>query len=722
MKKLFLLILTLLVVPSTYGYLDKFEGLKEGIYFNYLKVGFYHDGTASSMSDEEFEKHLIEIKEIGFSGIMFELSVSLEDDGTLLGLFEYEKLKKWITLTKENSMGVSILPNWTFNGENAVYVNNSGIEKIGAQERFSIDNYFDSMVEYWSEYSQIFEELDVDLLYIGNFDEIEFLKNIHRDKWEKLFSAVRKKFSGAVTINFHKFDLYNDHEVSDIKIWDLTDAISVWGKLYISEQPIYDYGEIQKNLWGPAKNLKGFVQEYLKAAETYEKPIMLISNAFALDNGLDGGWDPTEEQLADYPNSINYEIFNTAYKSIIHHFNNHLSDYLTSWSFGNWEAWGFTGWNNWFHYDLSQFPSETKDIFQDLFEDNVFLLTNRVDASSDSEIITVPSGFKYDWEITSGGGADTIRTGDGNDTISITNTFSSFLKLNYDSWTDSKNETLTLNIYIDDKLILQKEYANNNFSCPNDNYPCWATFSEEIDFTLNGNQENLYIEVDGAFIDVKKILLGKGAKVLALKTSTSDRPELPEWALENYIVENAKYDISEINDDAEITVIGGKGLDILKVQGALPPNTKIRFSQIERILDKDIWVAYDTGYKTEAAGRSIKIIAATFGVEYINDKEILGKAIKYFDDGLEQSEVVQKMVDEKLGENASYDEIVETVLFNIFDRQPINSEIDYFASFLESGQYTVGKLILAGANHPKNIRKINWAELEKTGIEYTPVD
>ncbi len=46
------------------------------------------------MSDEEFEQHLIEIKEIGFNGIMFELSVSVEDDGTLLDLLEYEKLKK----------------------------------------------------------------------------------------------------------------------------------------------------------------------------------------------------------------------------------------------------------------------------------------------------------------------------------------------------------------------------------------------------------------------------------------------------------------------------------------------------------------------------------------------------------------------------------------------------------------------------------------------------
>ena len=722
MKKLFFLLLTLLVVPSTYGYLDKFEGLKEGIYYNYLKVGFYHDETASSMSDEEFEKHLIEIKEIGFNGIMFELSVSLEDDGTLLDLLEYEKLKKWITLTKENSMGVSILPNWTFNGENAVYVNNFGIEKIGAQDSFSVENYFDSMVEYWSEYSQIFEELSVDLLYLGNFDELAFFKDIYRAKWEKIFSTVRKEFSGAVTINFHKMDLYSDHVVSDIKIWDLADVISVWGKLYISEEPIYDNDEIQKLLWNPTKNPKGFVREYIEAAETYNKPIMIIANAFALDNGLDGGWDPTEEQLADYPNSINYEIFNTAYKSIIHHFNNHLSDYLTSWSFGNWETWGFAGWNNWFHFDLSQFPSETKDILQDLFEDNIYLLTNRIDASTDSEIITVPSGLKYDWQITSGGGADTIRSGNGNDTISITNTFSSFVNLIFDSYADDKDETLTLNIYIDDKVILQKEYTNNNFSCPNDSYPCWVPFSENIDLALGGNQENLYIEVNGAFIDVKKILIGKGARVLSLDTSTSNRPELPEWALENYIVENAKYDISEINDNAEITVIGGKGLDILKIQGVLPSNTRIRFSQIERVLDKDIWVAYDTEYKKETAGRSVKIIAAIFGTEYVNDKDLLGKAIKFFDDGLEQSEVVQKMVDEKLGENASYDEIVETVLFNIFERQPKKSEIGYFASFLESGQYTVGRLVLAGANHPKNIRKINWAELEEKGIEYIPVD
>ncbi len=101
---------------------------------------------------------------------------------------------------------------------------------------------------------------------------------------------------------------------------------------------------------------------------------------------------------------------------------------------------------------------------------------------------------------------------------------------------------------------------------------------------------------------------------------------------------------------------------------------------------------------------------------------MLGKAIKHFDDGLDQSEVVQKMVDEKLGENASYDKIVETVLYNIFDRQPKKSEIAYFSEYLKSGEYTVGRLVLAGANHPKNIRKINWVELKETGIEYTPAE
>jgi len=217
----------------------------------------------------------------------------------------------------------------------------------------------------------------------------------------------------------------------------------------------------------------------------------------------------------------------------------------------------------------------------------------------------------------------------------------------------------------------------------------------------------------------------KNANYIILDIKDAVTPPKPDWAQENknMIVNSAEFDIAKVNDIVTITIEGRKGLDFLRVPIIKDwSNVRINFSSIERVQDGDIWVAYDTEYKKEATGRSIKIIAAIFGVEYINDKDLLGKAIKFFDDGLEQSEVVQKMVDEKLGKNASHDEIVETVLFNIFEREPKKSEVAYFASFLESGQYTVGRLILAGANHPKNIRKINWTELEETGIEYTPLD
>ena len=173
--KLIKYILLIITIPNlAQGFGEEFNDLKSGVFNNYIRIGFYSDLNNLNMSDLEFEEHLSDFKTIGFSGVMFEITISVDETGKLLDQLEYERLWDWIDITKKNSLAVAILPTYTFNNEVATYVDGNTISKIEEAGSFSIDNYINSIYQYWEDNISRYEELKVDLINIGLFTDSNF--------------------------------------------------------------------------------------------------------------------------------------------------------------------------------------------------------------------------------------------------------------------------------------------------------------------------------------------------------------------------------------------------------------------------------------------------------------------------------------------------------------------------------------------------------------------
>lgn len=715
-------IMLIFLIPNlAQGFSEEFKNLKEGIYKNYIRVGFYSDLNNRYMSDSEFEEHLSDFKKIGFSGVMFEITISVDETGQLLEQLEYERLWDWIALTKKNSLSVAILPTYTFNNEVATYVDQNTINNLEEIGSFSTDNFINAIYQYWEQNISRYEGLSVDLINIGLFTDSDFTyQSLFTDErmanWEEIFGLVRIKFSGAVTITLHKMDKFNDNKLSQLKIWELSDAISIWGKLFISDTPIYDLDRIQQLLWESPRNPTGFITEYREAASAYQKPIMLINNAFAIDSGLDGGWDPTEEQLLDPVDHINYEILNLQFESVIHHFNNHLSDYITSWTFGSWEPWSFgpsrrhAGWKL---FDLANFPGRTRQIFMDLFEDGEFIATNRITASSLADYIIVPSDSDISWEIDTGGGADIIRLGRGDDQIHIPSITGLKIDFRFRYWLNEDEDTYFLKIYLDESLIYSSKNIVSSENCSGPKLsPCWAEGDFTSFITDIDSANSLKIEISNGFISVDSLTLSDGTQNLNLRIEDSVRPPLPKWAEESYITRYAIYPISEFQLASKLTIDAGDGYDrVIAPIGYARRKEAIEISNVEEIIFTDGTFAFGP-----LSTKVSNLTGILFGSEFSTNVEIATEVYSYLRSGYELSSIIQFGLEYKLGKEFSNSDLVNLIFRNVLGRLATKEELTSYKNYFDTDMVSRINFVSSLLDNKIVINSLGTAEVSDLGL------
>lgn len=715
-----LLLITFLIASPAVAYLDKFSGLKDGVYFNYVKIGYYHDGTANDMTDAQFSDHVKDFMEIGFDGVMFELTVGVNYEGFLLENLKYEKLERWIQIVKDNSLGVSILPNFTFNDDNAVYVNSETINfHLGISEIFSEENFLQSVKQYWNKNIGMFESLGVDLINIGLFDDLTFFRDENRSIWEDIFADVRSNFSGAVTITWNKWDKFQYSKAEDINIWDLADAISIWGKLYASDIPIYDKYEIQKKLWESPKNPTGFIKEYIEVSELYQKPLMIIENTFAIDQALDGGFDPTEDQLNNYEEALNYEMMDLKFEATIHHLNNHLSDYITSWTFGNWEAWGFTCCINWNSLDISQFPSKTRSIFSDLFADGEYIVSDKIEASPQAEIIYVPTDSETSWIVNTGGGADIIRLGNGDDQVLVPSLSGLKIDFKYQYWANAAEENYTLRFFLDELEVHSENLIIEGDSCIGEvMFPCWVRANPIVYLADTSDTGELKIQISNSFLKFDHLRVRSGEEERNLEIQSSYRPPAPNWAKDAWITDFATFEISGLSKSGKITIDGGGGHDSVSVPLAyMDLSDNFEISNIEEIKFTDGSYAFGS-----TAIKVSNLVGMLLGAELMADESVLGEVMNYLSNGNSFESLTWLASDYALGNGFSNDDLVEVLFLNILGRRPDSEELSVYSNSFGRDKNSQVQFVMSLTDYDLVSNALGNYYSSDVGLKFLPVE
>lgn len=714
-----LTLILFLIAPNIASALKpEFLGLKNGLYLNNLKIGYYSDAQSSGKwgtTDEEFENLFIKALDYGFTGILFEITVSVDFEGKLLSNLRYDRLFDMIQLAESYGLGTGILPNWTFNNSNSAYVNENEIAAVSST--FSFDEFLSSIGSFWKAFAIKANVYEVDALHLGLFETPIFFSSDYVEKWSEIISDVRSAYSGALLMTFS--DLQAHHKVKDFSIWGELDAISIWPKIFLTTEETYNVDLLQSLYWLPPLENDNYINQYISASELYNKPILLINNAFAIDNGLDGGWDPSQEQLEERPPRVNNEIRDLAYSSFLHHFSNHLFDHVTSWSFGNGEAWSANipddaAGGSWKYFDLSLFPETTMNIFKEFFaKDNYIKSSNNVFASVLSDTIYTRTG---DYIIHTGGGFDRVHGGMGKETIYLDD-FKTVISVDYKQWISTIGEH-KVNLLFEDEVIHETTTIANSLGVEKGGY--W----QNIHFRTLVNSASpsvvkLYVPQESGFIEITKLEIINSLGSYNINPSDGSKTRTASWAGVNWLLNDdvMTYVLPVQQLEGMITIDGGGGIDTV-----IYPNNesidypKVNLSNIERI-SRNGYFALDIDGN---AGDAMKILNLAFGEEGVANEVFRGAVLSLLDSGMSFNETLGLVVNYKFGNDIEYSDFITTIFNNVVGAPPSVVDLNNFVSLLDNGTYTVFELASLAANHELNVNRLNLATYRETGIPYIP--
>ena len=106
---------------------------------NFAKIGFYSDlqsRSHSAIAREMIDKFAVD----GYGGVLFDITVGINTDGTLQNKLTYDELFEWIGYAEKKGLKTGILPHWNFNSGNAEY-----IDSVTKPPEFNMTNMLNSM-------------------------------------------------------------------------------------------------------------------------------------------------------------------------------------------------------------------------------------------------------------------------------------------------------------------------------------------------------------------------------------------------------------------------------------------------------------------------------------------------------------------------------------------------------------------------------------------------
>ena len=393
--------------------------IKNAIHYNYAKIGYYSDQLTSGQDDVVMHGMIDRFKQHGYTGVMFEITVGVSNEGNLQNDLKYDRMLSLMDYAKSVGLGVAVLPNWTLNGGNASYI---GYVKGGGivPPEFKMTNFFKAVDDYFYEYAIKFNNHNVDLIQIANQSE-DFFASQYFENWRNIILNIRSRFGGAISYTDMSANKFKERTIDSISIWPLLDAMTIWSRHQVSETPIYDVDAINSAYYSNLSSVS-LIDEIVSASRKYKLPIILIANFFSEDNSLDGGWDPTPEQLRSVPLRTNPTLQALAYQSILHIISNNLNSAIASVVIGNYEPWTlsyFTDpiYGSWKYFDMTLFPDESEAVIAKYLADpSGFKVSNVTKASPINDVIFSKNGTNI---IYLGGGYDEVHGGTGNDRIVV---------------------------------------------------------------------------------------------------------------------------------------------------------------------------------------------------------------------------------------------------------------------------------------------------------------
>jgi hypothetical protein len=713
---------------------------------NFAKIGFYSDlqsRSYSAVARELIDKFAAD----GYGGVIFEITVGVNTDGTLQNKLTYDELFAWMDYADKKGLKTGVLPNWNFNSGNAEY-----IDSRSKPPEFNMTNMLNSMKTFINGFLPKLQDHGLDIFYLSQ-NNPDFFTSEYRNFWIDAIKGFRSIYSGALSNQVWSTNKFiNQSQIETVSIWDLLDSIGVWVRAYISNEPIYNIDEIVSGYFGSKLNGTSVVNELVSASSKLNKPVLALINAFSLPNALDGGFDPTAEQALQIPLPTNPELQKLVFESFFQLVENNLKDIVTSVAIGYADPWAYKDfstyqptstttlgdiaiWNSLKYFDLSLSPSPSAVLIKNYLQDpSNFRVSNTTIGSSGNDSINTYVGNN---NVYLNGGFDTVKSGIGNDNFFVSTAYKKNIQFDFSLYISKPSDVLvTVNVDIGNGKNYSFKFTPTKTPSTSAGY--WDTNLIELNLPSDTKLETLKFSLEtNGFARISNLSINN----ISLDGLTGTHTRVESWSEPNWVLSGDKYtfDLSNFiksNYQGKTTFIdGGAGVDKIRfenvasvsefkltvlpnkinfydISGKYPP---VEATNVERLILSDKSIAIDLNGN---AGTTAKILGAVFGKDAVSNKNFVGIGLHFLDAGWTYDNLAGLALD-AVGAKTN-DQVVSLLWANVIGSKATPADKQPFIALLENGM-SAGALVHLAADSSFNTTNINLVGLAQTGIEYIPV-
>jgi hypothetical protein len=216
------------------------------------------------------------IKQVGFTGVIFQLQTPINKDTGLVGLHDQAPNDKtlpkdtWKLIDYAKSQGLSVWISLSIVDSVTDCFLTPDFKKYTEQQMFS------NIITYQKNIATVAQQHLVDGLFIseGNYNLESY---DHLFYWQQLISELRKVFSGKLSYTTYLFE--------PTSIWNHVDYASISVNHTLSKTPIYDLKSIMNLYYNDASNINE-IQRIKDFYMVYGKKFILVSSPILADIGV----------------------------------------------------------------------------------------------------------------------------------------------------------------------------------------------------------------------------------------------------------------------------------------------------------------------------------------------------------------------------------------------------------------------------------------------------
>ena len=564
-----------------------------GLNQRFANLEWATDGISANMDDPTLQRLLNHIKQIGYTGVMFDCYVEVAPSGLLIDSVvtshKYDRMLRMMEYVRSIGLSVGFVSRFNLAGTS------TPIDPTSVTTQFNAIAFLNKVKLYYAELSPVLQAHSVVLLYAGS-DMQQLITTEYHQQWVDIVDTIRTSYTGTISYeanlegNYWSTGADRPHGYywfNRVGIWDLMDVIGISFNPAISATPIYDPALIIRQLYSASDIGNNFATNLINLSRQYNKKLTIAALSYwNWDHALLSGIDADGRLMVEGSYVYDPVLQATGFKSMLDFINNNLSEFVTSYGVMGYEPWVYQTWTTPPNATGEQLASvaqgNARKVTQSLagptteFEGTqaeqligtylhqpaTYHTVNTIMGGPGRDIIYTSGG---DNKVYLGGGYDEINAGNGDDLITVSPLATGWIRLGVSGWFSAAG-TYTMDIFLGGTKVGSATVMADSVKLTSSSGGYWSdkqTLVIPIADVATLSQISFSNASAGALIQIQDLSIyylsnnvidPKSASHLTMPLTGDSQPR-PEWIINGDVM---TYDLTSLNLNRSNAYISGQ--------------------------------------------------------------------------------------------------------------------------------------------------------------------